>query len=188
MATPHPASESPRAAAAYAEYAALGPSRSLAKLAALLKERPDWQRSSLALARLEQWSAAFGWQARVRTYDAERAEERARAREAAIEAMNDRHAQIGTTQQAHAIRQIQALIEARAFGSQAAVQLLKLATDLERTARGAPASVERHELTGKDGGAIQHEHIANAASDFDRAITALLDRATAGGVSSEPES
>lgn len=135
--------ETPRAAAAYEEYAAMGPSRSLRKLA---------DKSGTKLAQLGEWSSEHQWQERVKSYDAERIEEKRRKQEAAIDAMNERHAMIGTTQQARAIKQIEALIEAKSFGSMAAVQLLKLATDLERVARGA--STEQISVTGKNGEAL----------------------------------
>lgn len=136
--------ETPRAAAAYEEYAAMGPSRSLRKLA---------DKSGTKLAQLGEWSTEHGWQERVKLYDAERIEERRQKQEAEIEKMNERHALIGTTQQAKAIKQIEALIEAKSFGSMAAVQLLKLATDLERLARGV--ATDRQEITGKDGEQLQ---------------------------------
>lgn len=135
--------ETPRAAAAFEEYCAFGPSRSLRKLA---------DKTGTKLAQLGEWSREHQWQERVKAYDAERIEERRRKQEAEIEKMNERHAMIGTTQQAKAIKQIEALIEAKSFGSMAAVQLLKLATDLERLARGAPT--EHTALTGQDGGPV----------------------------------
>lgn len=182
--TPRTARETPRAAAAYAEYAAMPPQeRSLTRLAARLTphDAPP-ARQATCLRQLKRWSADHGWQERVKAHDAEMAVEKEAKRLAEIEAMNERHAQIGTRQQRRALAQIEALIAAQKFGSQATVQLLKLATDLERTARGAPTSVEQHEVVGKDGGPIQHEHILSASADFDRAITALLERAATGGL------
>jgi hypothetical protein len=43
-----------------------------------------------------------------------------------------------------AAQQIERLIEAKKFGSQASVQLLKLSTDLERLARGEPTEYTRN--------------------------------------------
>jgi hypothetical protein len=71
---------------------------------------------------------------------------------AAIEAMNARHIQIALAEQRKAIEQINVLIESKKFGATAAVQLLRLAVDLERMARGA--AVQRLEVSGKDGGPI----------------------------------
>lgn len=142
--------ETPKAAAAYEEYAAMGPSRSLRKLAEKLNQTNS--KPIATEATLMAWSSEHGWQERVKLYDAERIEEKRRKQEAEIEKMNERHALIGTSQQARAIEQIKNLIEAKAFGSMAAVQLLKLATDLERVARGA--ATERTEQTGLNGGPL----------------------------------
>lgn len=58
--------ESPRAAEAYAEYVALGPDRSLAKLAALRAERRgELGKSSAIVRQLEKWSVEHGWQERL---------------------------------------------------------------------------------------------------------------------------
>lgn len=122
--------ETPLAAAAFQEYCALGPGRSLRKLA------ESKQKYNKSVSLLMRWSADHQWQERVKHYDAERIEEQRQKREAEIEAMNERHALIGISQQAKAIKQIEDLIAAKSFGSMAAVQLLKLATDLERVARG----------------------------------------------------
>lgn len=121
--------ETPAAAAAFAEYCALGPDRSLRKLV---------DKVSTNLAQLGIWSRNHSWQERVAQYDIAQIKERERKKQADIEKMNERHAQIGITQQARAIKQIEELIAAKKFGSQASVQLLKLATDLERLARGEP--------------------------------------------------
>jgi hypothetical protein len=52
-----------------------------------------------------------------------------------------------------AVKQIEELIKAQKFGSQAAVQLLKVSTDLERLARGA--ATDRQEITGLAGAPFQ---------------------------------
>lgn len=124
--------ESTKARAAFEEYCALGPERSLAKLAVKVG------RSTGYVRQLERWSSEGQWVERAKQFDRERAEEKRRKQDAEIERMNERHAMIGTTQQAKAIKQIEELIAAKKFGSQASVQLLKLATDIERLARGAP--------------------------------------------------
>ncbi len=139
--------ETPEAAAGYAEYAAMGQGRSLE---GLVQQRvQNGSKASRRLATIKEWSSKYNWQERIKLYDAAQIERERVKRQKAIDAMNDRHAMIGTTQQAKAIEQIKALIEAKSFGSMAAVQLLKLATDLERVARGAPT--ERSEVTGQDG-------------------------------------
>lgn len=137
------AQETPKATSAFREYCALGEARSLAKLAQMLGKSGGY------VGQLERWSSAYGWVERAKLYDAERAQEKQRKRDAALEEMNERHISFAIQQQERAIKQIETLINAKSFGSQATVQLLKLATDLERLARGAPT--ERSELTGKDG-------------------------------------
>jgi hypothetical protein len=129
----------------------MGPGRSLPKLAEQHGESTEKARKILQ-RQYEKWSSQHNWQERVKFYDAERAEVTRAAHDAEIDAMNERHATIGTTQQTRALEQIKALVEAKAFGSMAAVQLLKLATDIERVARGAPT--DRQEVTGADGTAI----------------------------------
>jgi hypothetical protein len=152
-----PHKESTKAAEAYIAYCALGSGRSLAKLAKVLGKSEGYA------TQLERWSAAHNWQERVRKYDqaqleelerkaAEEASEKRKKREAEIESMNARHAQIGVTQQLKALEQIKHLIDTDEFGAIASVNLLKLATDLERIARGE--NPNKIELTGKDGGPI----------------------------------
>lgn len=132
--------ETPAAVAAFEQYYDLGEDRSLELLAKQLYQKQAKPIPSVAthLSRLKKWSAAHGWQARLLIREQEEAEKARKKKAKAIERMNERHVLIGTTQQAKAIKQIEALIEAKKFGSQASVQLLKLATDLERLALGAP--------------------------------------------------
>lgn len=165
--------ETPRAAAAFLEYCTLGPSRSLAKLAKVVVGD-----ATVHIRQLEKWSSEFGWVERAKLFDAERAEEKRIKKQADIDAMDARHAQIGITQQAKAIKQIDALINAQKFGSQATVQLLKIAVDLERVARGEPTSIDQ--LTSKDGGPIQVQRNTDlAALDEDEldAVEAILRKA-----------
>lgn len=139
--------ETPKAKAAYEEYAALGPSRSLRKLAEQVRQSDG--EASVRLRTLEEWSVQHNWQARVTEYDKERVAEKRRRREAELEQMNEEHAVMARDQALRAVQQIERLITAERFGSQASVQLFKVATDLERLARGAPT--ERSEQTGPDG-------------------------------------
>jgi len=141
--------ESTKAAAAYYAYEALGDSRSLRKLAEQMQ--PEIGKRSAKLRQLETWSASYGWQDRIKAFDADRAAERRRAEVDALRKMNDRMAQIGVTQQSVALKQIQTLISDGKFGSQASVALLKLATDLERLSRGAATSIEEQQHTGAVG-------------------------------------
>lgn len=154
MASKPPQHETPRAAAAYDAYAAMGPSRSLAKLFEATHQ--NGAKTGPTLNTLKEWSAAFDWQARVKEHDAAIAAEIEAAKLRAIEEMNARQAALGVEQTTAALAQIAALMADSRFGSQASVMLLKLAIETERTARGVPVSVQRQEVTGKDGGAIEH--------------------------------
>jgi hypothetical protein len=111
---------------------------------------------------LYEWSVKHSWQQRVKAYDEQQITKAAKARlkklEEEVDAMNARQAMIGTTQQSRALKQIEALIEAKKFGSVASVSLLKLAIDVEREARGA--SVSKLEISGPNSGPIQTNGIA----------------------------
>lgn len=150
--------ETPQAAAAFEQYYDLE-DRTLENLAQQLYQKQSKPIPTLAthLSRLKKWSAAHGWQERVIARGQEEAARLRKKKDKKIEAMNERHAMIGTTQQKRAIEQIQRLIDAQKFGSQASVQLLKLATDLERLALGA--ATERSEITGQDGTPLIPVHI-----------------------------
>lgn len=154
--------ETARAAKAFADYCAMGEARSLTKLEAQTNQSGTKAR----LATLKEWSTRQNWQERVKQYDSERMEERRRKREGELDKMNERHALIGTSQQARALKQIEALIDAQSFTAAASVQLLKLATDLERVARGA--STEQIAHTGKDGGPLtikQHINLSGLSNE-----------------------
>lgn len=143
--------ETPRAAAAFDEYCLLGPGRSLRKLAEKLKQthsKPIATESTLMA-----WSTEHNWQERVKLYDKERIDEKRRKQEAEIDRMNEEHALLGRTQALRAVKQIEELIKAQKFGSQATVQLFKVSTDLERLARGGVT--ERSEVTGAESGLVQ---------------------------------
>lgn len=134
--------ESSKVAGYFAEYAAMGPSRSLARLRVHLGKQSNFIRQ------LETYSSRYDWQRRVRSYDARVAEQEREKREVALREqqleheqaifkMNTEHALLGRTHALRAAKQIQELIEAKRFGSQAAVTLFTVATNLERVARGA---------------------------------------------------
>ena len=110
------------------------------------------------LSQLKRWSSKYDWQKQIVQRERALAEEKRKKLEKEIDAMNERQAMIGTTQQARAIKQIEALIAAEKFGSIASVNLLKLALEAEREARGA--SISKVEVTGKDGGPIATSGIA----------------------------
>lgn len=124
--------ESPKAAAAFARYC-VQPDRSLRKLA---------DETGTKLAQLGKWSRLFDWQERVKQYDTELIERQAaakrKARDKAIEDMNQRHILFAVNLQHDLVKRISSLMDAGEFDARAAVSALKLATDLERLARGEP--------------------------------------------------
>lgn len=127
----------------------MGPGRSLIKLAEI---EVDGMRATEQ--RLCAWSRAYGWVQKAREYDEEQLERKRQARQDAIDKMNEAHIKIALEQQTNAVAQIQALINAGQFRDSATVQLLKLALDLERLARGAALDHTKVELTGKDDGPV----------------------------------
>lgn len=158
-----PQRETRQAAAAYATYAALGPDRSLSKLA-----EHQWQSKGAKGERerairsirtqLGLWSSQHRWQERVKEYDRQQIEKKRRQRDAELEKLNEEQAKYGKGMSALAMKQIQTLIEAKSFNAQSAVLLFKYSTDLEREARGAAARIEL-EVGGKsDADPIRTEH------------------------------
>lgn len=157
--------ESPEAARAFEAYYDLGDGRSLVLLAQKrleeIRTRQEHAKSTPKEATLvrqfKDWSTEHKWQERVISRDREKAEAKRKKREAEIDKMDDRQAAIGTTQQATAIKIIQDLIKKDEIKARDAIQLLKLAIDVERVARGAPTEHRREELVGEGGGPIEFE-------------------------------
>ena len=137
--------ESARSAAYYEEYAAMGPERSLEKLAhqLYLEQRKERPLESTWLSKLKKASRDYGWQSRVKEYDRAQVEERKRAKADLLERMNEEHALLGRTHALRAAKMIAELTEQNRMSSTAAVTLLKIATDLERVARGAETEITR---------------------------------------------
>lgn len=132
----HTPKETAKALAAYREYELMGPDRSLAKV------RQKYGKSSAKLRLLERWSSAHHWQDRVRAYDEEQAKIKQQKRQAELDAMDDLHASLGRTLLLRAIRLIERHIEEGDTTFSAAIQLLKVAANLERVARGAAIGFE----------------------------------------------
>lgn len=131
--------ETTRAAQAFEDYYDLGDDRSLRKLAG------SNQKYSKHIANLMKWSTEHGWQERVKARDRERAEAKRKKHDAEIEEMDRRHAQIGTSLQLKGLKQVDELLKLGKVDTSEAIRMIKLGTDLERVARGAPT--ERSEQT-----------------------------------------
>src|SRR5256885_5178168 len=147
--------ETVNAAVAFEQYYDLGEKRSLELLAQNLykKQSKDIPNVATILSQLKKWSARYDWQKQIIQRERAIADEKRKKSEKDIEAMNERQAMIGTTQQAKAIKQIEELIKAEKLGAIATVNLLKLAIEVEREARGA--NTQKVELAGKDGGPLE---------------------------------
>lgn len=132
-------------------YKALGPGRSLAKLAVDLRETHG--KAAPSLRTLEDWSSKFDWQTAIAAYEKQRAEERRRKREDEIDRMNDAHVVIAQASITRAMKHIEKLIAANDMPAKDAIAYLKLALDTERLARGASteAATVHMQLTGKEG-------------------------------------
>src|SRR5258708_24670938 len=109
----HGAHGTPRSELAFLTYAELGYGRSLARLAEKLGKSVG--KTRVRLPTLESWSAKYHWQERVKLYDQERAEERRREQEAAIDTMNGEHASMAYNAAQLAAQQIRELMEEKRF-------------------------------------------------------------------------
>lgn len=141
-----PQEETAYALATFEAYCSLGADRSLVKLREHLRQTGTKRVPSLTT--LKDWSRAFKWQERVKKYEIEEAEREHKSRLQEVKAMNKRHALLAVNAQKQMVEQIRRLIAARKFGSQATVALLKLATDLERLARGEATQQSKVEIAG----------------------------------------
>lgn len=139
--------ESARASAAFAEYAALGPGRTLKRLA------EQWMvgtKSLIARQRqLERWSATYRWQDRVRAYDLERAETKRIKREQLQEEINEKQLEITRDQLGRLLEHIDLLILKGELQGRDAVNYVKILTDLQRVAAGVPNSMVQQEMAGQ---------------------------------------
>lgn len=145
--------ETAKAAAAFAEYCALGDDRSLVKLAEQRCIEAHARGEKIGSAhsvknQLGVWSSKYGWQERVKLYDRELIEKKRKQRERELEKLNEDQAKYGQAMAGLAMKQIKTLIDAKAFNAQAAVLLFKHATDLERAARGGNQELVRMEISG----------------------------------------
>lgn len=93
--------ETPRAAAAFLEYCAMGTARSLAKLSA------SYGKNTTYIRQLEKWSSDYKWQERVKQYDADQA----RARDEIIAAERAKVFTSGYALMHKRVEQLNALVE-----------------------------------------------------------------------------
>lgn len=165
-----PLQETPKAAAAYAQYEAL-PDRSMAKLAESL-----YGKSTVNIRQLEKWSSQYQWQQRVQAYDATHRErekqqreadeairrkrklERDIRRESARDRMDDERSEVFRSEWAKLLKTINDKISGGDMkGLVALGSLLNRALDEERLSLGSPTQMTA--LTGMDGGALQVQFV-----------------------------
>jgi hypothetical protein len=141
--------ESARAFGAFRAYRDLGPCRSLRAAAEAF-----YRRSSAAVLRqLKTWSAAFGWVERANAWDRHLDAEARREQETARREMAQRHAQEARALQAKALERLRQL-RPEEMGPADVLRFFVEAAKLERLALGEPDTVQRQEVTGKQGGPI----------------------------------
>jgi len=168
--------ETAKSNAALHDYAAMGSGRSIRALYAGYRQRLDGEAAAKPPSSRERtlftWSERYAWQARVARYDElERTAEFAAIREAAIA---DRKKRIASLEQYrdHIIKALDKLDPADARHKDV-TSALRMVTDELRTEYGD--NVERHEISGPDGGPIEHREVNISDEERDRAISALAD-------------
>lgn len=121
---------------AFADYAAMGPDRSISKIA---------KKYTVSLGAAVKWSIKGHWQDRVKEMDAKAAADASRKAGDTLLEMNDRHIWISKKGQAEYIKKLK---EQRVDPSTAdVVQLIKL----ERAIRGSPVPEGPEDLSGEGG-------------------------------------
>src|SRR5262249_12686769 len=141
--------ESSRAFGAFGVYRDLGPRRSLRAAAAAF-----YGRTSAALERqVDKWSRAFGWVERASAWDRQLDAEARRVQEEARREMVERHVKEARALQGKALERLRSLCPEE-LGPADLLRYIVEAAKLERLALGEPDTVQRHELTGRGGGAL----------------------------------
>lgn len=179
--------ESAKAYEAAQTYFELGANRSLDAVSR------KYQKS---IALISRWSQRHGWVARAQAYDEHQLAIQEKAREEAAkkkaEVWEERRAQereweyvIARRLYLRAAQILKEPLSAAKFSHADAARIADTAAKLARLAADMATAKETHEITGKDGGAIE---VINAASEFDNKLLALFERATKDSLSQEPQS
>jgi hypothetical protein len=158
--------ESSRAFGAFGAYRDLGPRRSLRAAAAAF-----YGRTSAALERqVDKWSHAFRWVERAGAWDRHLDAEARQAQEEARREMVERHVREARALQGKALERLRALCPEE-LGPADLLRYIIEAAKLERLALGEPDTVQRHELTGRGGGALHFslEEAVAAARELEEA-------------------
>jgi hypothetical protein len=130
--------ETSRSFEGFVIYRDLGGRRSLSKVAQTL---------SISKQSVAETSLRFGWVARALAWDDEQDRIRRDAHNAAIVAMNNKHAEIALSLQGVALKKLQKINEAGTMDELDAVTVLRYLTEaakMERVARGEPETIQEH--------------------------------------------
>jgi hypothetical protein len=103
---------------------------------------------------VDKWSRAFRWVERASAWDRHLDAEARQAREQARREMVERHVREARALQGKALERLRALCPEE-LGPADLLRFIIEAAKLERLALGEPDAVQRHELTGRGGGALQ---------------------------------
>jgi hypothetical protein len=193
--------ESAKAYEAARTYFEMGANRTVEAVAA------KYQKS---IALLNRWSQRYDWVARAKAYDEhqnelqEKAREEAARKEAAKWAKRREELRNEEWKLAERIHTklaqmlefpvyqveytnehgVQMTIKPMNWSVRDVTRMAETVAKLYRTSAGMPVETTRQEITGADGGAIE---ITNAASEFERRLAALFERATAEEVSGQSD-
>src|SRR5271165_1042190 len=165
--------ESSRAFGAFRVYRDLGPRRSLRAAAAKFYER-----TSRALERqIDKWSQAFNWVERAGAWDRHLDAEACKAQEEARREMAERHVREARALQAKALERLRSL-RPEELEPAVLLRFFVEAAKLERLALGETDTLQRHELTGRGGGAVQFslEETVAAVRELEKATNDNLQR------------
>lgn len=141
--------ETAKSFAAFAKYRDLGPNRSVRRL---LEENPH-----LTRAAVEALSVRHHWVARAEAWDAAEDEQFRLDQAVARKKMAEQHARVATAMLGKAVQRLGA-INPESLSARDLVAWVDAAVKIERQARGVADAVE---ITGKDGGPVQVEHLTD---------------------------
>lgn len=146
---------------AFAAYRDMGSLRSLAKVGRTLGK-------STTMA--EEWSRRWDWVARARAYDAEQDRIKLHAAKTELESMVRRNVGLASLGQKHLFERMKKMLHQEIKASMIPSWLRALA-EMEKSARTSAAY--KVELTGKDGGPVEHNLVATMQDAEDSVLRKL---------------
>ena len=165
--------ETARAYTAFCVFRDLGPRRTLAAAAAAY-----YQRAADSLERqVDKWSSAHRWVERAAAWDRHLDAQGRAAQETARREMAERHGREARALQAKALERLRAL-RPEELSPADVLRFFVEAVKLERLALGEPDTVQRQELTGKDGAPLHFslEDAVAAARELEEAEHGAVHR------------